>query len=100
MSKYEVTVSDEATYVVEAQDEATAILIAEEWFIERCPNVVVKKIPQVEVSLDPLREFLTSWVETFNDCACCPCQNCPLVFGVDYEECADHIIDLLRGEVE
>ena len=28
MSKFEVTVSDEATYLVEAQDQATAILIA------------------------------------------------------------------------
>lgn len=100
MNKYEVTVSDEATYVVEAEDEATAILIAEEWFIERCPHVVVKEIPQVQVAENPLREFLASWVETFNDCACCPCEVCPLVFGVDPHECADRILDLIKGEDE
>ena len=100
MNKYEVTVSDEATYEVEAQDEATAILIAEAWFIERCPNVVVKEIPQVQVAEDPLRDFLANWVETFNDCACCPCEICPLVFGVDSHECADRILDLIKGEDE
>lgn len=101
MSKFEVTVSDEVTYTVIANDEATATLLAEEWFNERVHHTIVKKIPQVQVAEDPLREFLASWVETFNDCACCPCQNCPLVFGVDCQECADHILDLLKkGEIE
>jgi hypothetical protein len=101
MSKFEVTVSDEATYVVDAEDRTTAILMAEEWFSERVHHTTIKEIPQVEVALDPLREFLVNWVETFNDCACCPCQNCPLVFGVSFYECADHILDLLKkGEVE
>lgn len=101
MKKYEITISDEATYTVEAEDERTAILIAEEWFNERVHYANVKEIPQVQVAVDPLREFLENWVETFNDCACCPCENCPLVFGVSYYECADRILDLLKkGEVE
>lgn len=96
MSKFEITVSDEATYEVEAENRTAAILIAEEWFNERVHHTIIKEIPQALVAVDPLREFLTSWVETFNDCACCPCENCPLVFGDSYYECADHILDLLK----
>lgn len=28
---------------------------------------------QIKVSEQRLFEYLTAWVETFNDCACCPC---------------------------
>lgn len=101
MNKYEITVSDEATYTIEAESKEVAVSIAEDWFDARVHHTIVKEIPQIQVAVDPLRGLLTNWVETFNDCACCPCENCPLVFGVDYQECADHILDLLkRGEIE
>ena len=100
MRKFEVTVSDEVTYNIEARGEDEAMDLALEYFDQRIHHCSVKEISLIAVSEAPLQEVIESWVETFNDCACCPCRDCPLAFGVDPSECADRIINtiLKKGE--
>lgn len=43
MRKFEVTVSDTATYVVEAKTANEAKSIAWDWFVDRKPNFEVKE---------------------------------------------------------
>lgn len=97
--KYIVTVSNIATYTIDADNEWQAKNQAEDWFYERNPAFEIKEIPECRVELAPLQEVLESWVQTFNDCACCPCEDCPLSFGVDTCDCANRIIaTVLKAE--
>lgn len=43
MRKFEVTVSDTATYEIEAENVDEATLIAWDWFNERKPNFEIKE---------------------------------------------------------
>lgn len=92
MRRFEITVSDTATYEIEARSEDDAIDQALEYFDERNHDYQCKEICRVSVNEAPLHEVIENWVETFNDCACCPCENCPLDFGESFHECADRII--------
>ena len=43
---------------------------------------------------DFLRECLSSWVDTFNDCACCPLfWSCNQEGGIDCYDCTDKILE-------
>lgn len=47
---------------------------------------------------DFLRECLSSWVDTFNDCACCPLfWSCDQEGGIDCYDCADKILEKAKG---
>ena len=98
--KYQVTVTDTATYEIVADNMFTAMEKAECWFNERQHDVSVKEIPEVAVNESNLLEIVGCWVETFNDCACCPCVNCDMEFGADFSKCAQQIIDeTLQGRM-
>lgn len=45
----------------------------------------------VEVNTERLTECLENWVETFNDCACCPLYPHCDERDIDCVECADKI---------
>ncbi len=48
----------------------------------------------IEVNAERLIECLESWVETFNDCACCPMYSECLdddIQGIDIIDCAEKI---------
>ena len=49
---------------------------------------------RIKVSEQKLFEYLTQWVETFNDCACCPCcyETCDGMGDDDIFDCATKII--------
>ena len=50
-----------------------------------------------EVNTDRLFDYLQSWVETFNDCACCPLFNeCDREHGIDSIDCAGKLLDGLK----
>lgn len=50
-----------------------------------------------KINTDCLHDYLESWVETFNDCACCPLSNqCGSKDGIDSFVCADRLLDKLR----
>ena len=50
-----------------------------------------------EVNTDRLFDYLQSWVETFNDCACCPLSyQCESEDGIDSISCADKLLDKLK----
>ena len=50
-----------------------------------------------EVNTDRLFDYLQSWVETFNDCACCPLYaRCEHEDGIDSMSCADKLLDELK----
>lgn len=50
-----------------------------------------------KVNTDRLHEYLESWVETFNDCACCPLSNqCDSEDGIDILQCADDLLERLK----
>lgn len=55
----------------------------------------------IEVNTEHLTECIESWVETFDDCACCPlmfdCQEDEDIRGIDYIECSEKIIDWLKA---
>ena len=55
----------------------------------------------IEVNSEHLIECIESWVETFDDCACCPlmfdCQEDEDIRGVDCIECSEKIIDWLKA---
>lgn len=91
--RYFVEITDSAEYTIDAANEEEARMIAEEWFIERKPRVSIKPIPTCVVESERLHDVIEAWVETFNDCACCPCIDCPLTFGESFYECAQRIID-------
>ena len=49
------------------------------------------------VTTDRLFDYLQSWVETFNDCACCPLSNeCNREHGIDSIDCVDKLLDKLK----
>lgn len=91
--KYRVTVTDSATYDIVADNMFAAMEQAQDWFHERVPDVAVKEIPEVIVNESNLLEVVGCWVETFNDCACCPCVNCDMEFGADFDKCARQIVN-------
>lgn len=49
---------------------------------------------------EKLKYCIEQWVETFNDCACCPlmfdCQEEENDDGIDCIECSEKIIDWLK----
>ena len=49
---------------------------------------------------EKLKYCIESWVETFDDCACCPlmskCQEDEDIRGIDCIECGEKIIDWLK----
>ena len=50
-----------------------------------------------EVNTDRLFDYLQLWVETFNDCACCPLSyQCECEGGIDSTSCADKLLDKLK----
>lgn len=50
-----------------------------------------------KVNTDRLFDYLESWVDTFNDCACCPLSNeCDREDGIDSMACADKLLDNLK----
>lgn len=50
-----------------------------------------------KVNTDCLFDYLESWVDTFNDCACCPLSNeCDREDGIDSMVCADKLLDNLK----
>ena len=50
-----------------------------------------------KVNTDRLFDYLQSWVETFNDCACCPLYDrCEREDGIDSMSCADKLLDKLK----
>ena len=50
-----------------------------------------------KVNTDRLFNYLESWVDTFNDCACCPLSNeCDCEDGIDSMACADKLLDSLE----
>lgn len=50
-----------------------------------------------EINTNLLFDYLQSWVETFNDCACCPLSDrCEREDGIDSTSCADELLDKLR----
>ena len=55
----------------------------------------------IEVNSEHLIECIESWVETFDDCACCPlmfdCQEDEDIRGIDCIECSEKIIDWLKA---
>ena len=55
----------------------------------------------IEVNTEHLTECIKSWVETFDDCACCPlmfeCQEDEDIRGIDCIECSEKIIDWLKA---
>ena len=55
----------------------------------------------IEVNTEHLTECIESWVETFDDCACCPlmfdCQEDEDIRGIDCIECSGKIIDWLKA---
>lgn len=55
----------------------------------------------IEVNTEHLTECIESWVETFDDCACCPlmfdCQEDEGIRGIDCIECSEKIIDWLKA---
>ena len=49
------------------------------------------------VNTDRLFDYLQSWVETFNDCACCPLSNeCNREHGIDSIDCVDKLLGKLK----
>lgn len=54
----------------------------------------------VEVNGDRLTDCLESWVETFDDCACCPlysqCLDIEDIHGIDIIDCAEKIKDWME----
>lgn len=46
--KYLITVSDTATYPIEADDLANAIQLAEEWFTERKPLIEIEVVEEFD----------------------------------------------------
>ena len=55
----------------------------------------------IGVNTEHLTECIESWVETFDDCACCPlmfeCQEDEDTRGIDCIECSENIIDWLKA---
>lgn len=52
-----------------------------------------------KVNTDRLFDYLESWVDTFNDCACCPLSNeCDREDGIDSMACADKLLDKLKEQ--
>ena len=50
-----------------------------------------------KVNTNSLFDYLQSWVETFNDCACCPLSyQCECEDGIDSTSCADKLLDKLK----
>ena len=50
-----------------------------------------------EVNTDRLFDYLQSWVETFNDGACCTLYfRCEREDGIDSMSCADKLLDELK----
>ena len=50
-----------------------------------------------KINTDSLFDYLQSWVETFNDCACCPLFfQCKREDGIDSISCADKLLDKLK----
>lgn len=50
-----------------------------------------------EVNTNRLLDYLQSWVETFNDCACCPLSDrCESEDGIDSISCAYELLDKLK----
>lgn len=97
--KYEVSIRDEATYIIEAENEYEAQDKADEWFCERQrykdEHIFITEIPEISVIDSRLTELMESFVETFNDCACCPISNDCIHRergGMDVSYCAQLII--------
>ena len=50
-----------------------------------------------KINTNSLLDYLQSWVETFNDCACCPLSfQCECEDGIDSISCADKLLDKLK----
>ena len=50
-----------------------------------------------KINTNRLLDYLQSWVETFNDCACCPLSyQCESEDGIDSISCADKLLDKLK----
>lgn len=50
-----------------------------------------------KINTNSLFDYLQSWVETFNDCACCPLfYQCEREDGIDSTSCADKLLDKLK----
>ena len=62
-----------------------------------CYNAIVERKGNVmtdKYNTDFLRECLSSWVDTFNDCACCPLfWSCDQEGGIDCYDCTDKILE-------
>lgn len=66
-----------------------------------CYNKIIKReVDGMQVNENRLDTILQDFVETFNDCACCP-----LTFdcerdnaGIDCYECAEQLKEWLKGE--
>lgn len=44
-----------------------------------------------------LKDMLNAWLETMNDCVCCPCYfNCDQVDSKDDVDCTEQLINLLK----
>ena len=50
----------------------------------------------IEVNTERLTECLESWVETFNDCACCPLYSQCDERSIDCIDCAEKIKDWME----
>ena len=50
-----------------------------------------------KVNVGRLLDYLESWVDTFNDCACCPLfGECDREDGINSMACADKLLDSLE----
>lgn len=50
-----------------------------------------------KVNTDRLFDYLESWVDAFNDCACCPLSDeCDREDGIDSMACADKLLDNMK----
>ena len=57
----------------------------------------------VTVNFNRLWFLVDGYIDSFNDCFCCPCSynGCPRQDeGIDNDECAGIIISYLKGELE
>lgn len=56
----------------------------------------------MQVNENRLDTILQDFVETFDDCACCPmyfkCQDDENIRGIDCIECAERLKEWLKGE--
>lgn len=104
MPKYKVKITPKPIeWVVEADNHYDALAVARDNYIDEMledfnsDTFSHQEIEEIAVREDRLHETIATWVETFNDCACCPCQhNCPFYIneeGIEPDRCADVIID-------